>query len=114
MTVYHSGGEFWTDQYETIDVSGDVCAFNYGNFLYTSPAQGAQAGAGGVVDVASNGGKFTCTDPGGALSRICGFVLDPPMAYPSGVPGTDTDFLGLPEGGNSIAWGTFLHVLLAL
>jgi len=124
MSVYHSGGEFWTDQYETIDASGNACEFNWGDLLYTSPAQAAQVD-GDTTDVASNGGKFTCTDPGGAHSLLCGIVLTPPTAYPSGVPGvptstTDTTAVDwgwdpqLPEGANSLAWGTLLHVKLTL
>jgi len=111
MTAYVHG-VFWTDQYETIDISGNVCAFTPGDPLYASPQQGAQVGAGGVVDVASNGGKFTCTDDGGTRSRVVAYVLTDETDYPSGVPGTTTAMLALPEGGNSLSWGTFIQVQL--
>jgi hypothetical protein len=64
MTVYHSGGEFATDQFET-----DVEAANVGVKLY-----------------ASANAKLTAVDGGGdaigVLTRAAG-------VYPSGVPGTD-------------------------
>jgi len=64
QTVYHSGGEFATDQFET-----DVEAANVGVKLY-----------------ASANAKLTAVDGGGdaigVLTRAAG-------VYPSGVPGTD-------------------------
>jgi len=92
MTVYHSGGEFWTDQY---DATND---FAPGDTL--------------VVSAATNG---NWSDTGaGATSGVC---LNAPTEYPSGVPGTGTNatgFTALPEGGNSMSWGQFLHVKLTL
>lgn len=64
MTVYHDGGEFATDQFES-----DLSAATVGAYLY-----------------ASTNGKLQATDTGEAavavLTRAAG-------AYPSGVPGTD-------------------------
>jgi hypothetical protein len=65
MTVYHSGGEFWTDRYVTTANwhAGDVC--------YSSTA-----------------GKLT-TAAVDANSIKVGRVISGPSDYPSGVPGTD-------------------------
>jgi len=63
MTVYHGGGEFATDQFET-----DVLAANAGDPLY-----------------ASTSGRLQATSSGSAvavLTKAAG-------SYPSGVPGTD-------------------------
>jgi len=64
MTVYHSGGEFWTDRYVT----------------------GATWTRGANVFTNANG-LLTPTDPGSG--RVVGRHLDGPEDYPSGVPGTD-------------------------
>jgi hypothetical protein len=113
MTVYHSGGEFWTDQYELIQSDGaTICDYNPGKPLYVSTRDtDVDTAPDGVTEYANPGGRFT-DDTTGAV--ICGFVITPPTQYPSGVPGTETAFSSLPEGGNSLAWGTFLHVKLAL
>ena len=90
MTIYHSGGEFWTDQYDTADTFAPMAP------LY---AEGA--------------GNWSETSTGNAY--IGGIVLTSPTAYPSGVPGTGPNAVGfsaLPEGGNSMAWGNFLHMKL--
>jgi hypothetical protein len=63
-TVYHSGGEFWTDQFVTTD------NFFIGGPLYTNAA-----------------GLFTIT--ASTENRVVGTLITPPGAYPSGVPGTD-------------------------
>jgi hypothetical protein len=116
MTVYHSGGEFWTDQYETtLSTASTACTYNFGTFLYASYPFAAQQG----MHPASNGGKFTTQNndetADAAAYRLVGLVLSPPTAYPSGVPGTTVDFShGLPEGANSLSWGTFLHVKLCI
>jgi hypothetical protein len=90
MTVYHSGGEFWTDQYDTADTFAPMAP------LYAEAA-----------------GNWSETSAGNAY--IAGFVLTSPTAYPSGVPGTGPNAVGfsaLPEGGNSMSWGNFLHMKL--
>jgi len=109
MTVYHSGGEFWTDQYEVTNSASDATVFTPGFTLWSS-------------SVAANIGMFTdeeCADATqlNDASHRAGITLTSPTAYPSGVPGTGTNAVGfsaLPEGGNSIAWGTFLHVKLTV
>ena len=111
MTVYHGGGEFWTDQYETLRDNGAAVA------SYTPAARLFASNATNITG--SNGGKFTDdADESLASAKIVvGHVLSSPTAYPSGVPGTGdnaTGFSSLPEGGNSIAWGTFLHLKLVV
>ncbi len=67
----------------------------------------------GAGDVESNlGGRFT--DEASTSGQIVGLTIHSPTDYPSGVPGTQTAFSALPEGGNSLTWGTFLHVKLVL
>lgn len=107
MTVYHAGGEFWTDQYEIVDDNGAVCAYAAASNLYV---QGATAAA--AADVIARTGRFT--DELSVQAQIVGRVLNDPTSYPSGVPGTDVGFTALPEGGNSLTWGNFLHVQLAV
>lgn len=107
MTVYHGGGEFWTDQFETLDDDGT------GVISYV-PAERLFASDGTSIS-GSNGGKFT--DNAGTKDTIVGFVLRAPRGYPSGVPGVGTagvGFTALPEGGNSMSWGTFLHLKLGI
>lgn len=65
LTVYHSGGEFWTDRYDTSSSSWSTL----GADLYTD--------ANGLV---------TPDDPGSG--RIVGRLLEGPTEYASGVPGT--------------------------
>jgi len=105
MTVYHSGGEFWTSEYETLDGS-TVLTYTCGDPLYCSA-----------------NGQFTTQHAGaqndslsGDLVAVC---LREPMQYPSGVPGVGEDgdqnataFTHLPEGGNSMGWGEMLHIKL--
>lgn len=90
MTVYHSGGEFWTDQYEEDDVW--VC----GHMVFSS---------------ATTPGLCSMTE---TADHLIGQVLNTPTEYPSGVPGTETNFTALPEGGNSLTWGNFLHIKLLI
>jgi len=85
MTVYHSGGEFWTDVY-------DDEAYVPGTQVYMS---------------ATNLGHFASTV---TANHIVGICMNEPTAYPSGVPGTETGFTQLPEGGNSLSFGNFLKV----
>lgn len=67
MTVYHSGGRFATDQYE----SGAIAAYNPGVPLYASSAS-----------------KFTTDNPGsGAV--VVGTLITAPGPFASGVPGLD-------------------------
>lgn len=110
MTVYHSGGEFWTDQYEALNDAGTTATvFRPGTQLYSSDQTSIPG---------STGGKFT--DDGSSKTGpafLVGVTLTSPTGYPSGVPGTGTPatgFTALPEGGNSLAWGTFLHVKLCI
>jgi len=64
MTVYHSGGEFYTDQY----MSG-------------------QTWTPGALAYSSSTGKITTTNGGSGI--IVGRIIEGPGDYPSGVPGTD-------------------------
>ena len=106
MTVYHSGGEFWTDQYEVVRAGGTaLCAYVPASNLYVSGAE-----AGNTLDVIQRVGRFT--DQLSTQTQIVGRTLTDPAAYPSGVPGTDVGFTALPEGGNSLTWGNFLHIQL--
>lgn len=118
MTVYHSGGEFWTDQYEVVRSNGTTVAdYVPGTRLFASGTE--TQGATGLEPESAVTGRFTdeagtVNTPGG---HICGFTLTAPTAYPSGVPGTDVAFqsgLGGFEGGNSLSFGTFLHLKLAI
>jgi hypothetical protein len=71
MTVYHSGGEFATDQFST-----NVASATVGDFLYAKD---------GVLDVEDQAGDDSSTAgvfPVAKLTQAAG-------AYPSGVPGTD-------------------------
>lgn len=111
MTVYHGGGEFWTDQYEIVD-QDNVTATTYtpGTQLYAS-----SVGAGGAQ------GRFSDEASAAAdalnAGAVVGVTLTAPTGYPSGVPGTGPNAVGfqaLPEGGNSIAWGNFLHLKLSI
>ncbi len=111
MTVYHSGGEFWTDQYELIRADGvTITTIVPGTFLFSSWNEGADA-LDAVTEPVQRDGRFT--DEGAVFTNwLCGQCLTAPTSYPSGVPGTETAFTSLPEGGNSLSWGNFLHVKL--
>ncbi len=103
MTVYHSGGEFWTDQYETIHANGTtVSQFTPNARLWCSGVETA-----GTALEPNIGGRFT--DEQAQSGIATGIVITAPLNYPSGVPGTQTGFTTLPEGGNSLTWGSFLH-----
>ncbi len=107
MTVYHGGGEFWTDQYEVVHRNGTtLAAYNPARPLYASESTETVAAADGVT----RAGRFT--DSLSTQTQIVGWTLNDPTAYPSGVPGTDVGFTSLPEGGKSLTWGNFLHVKL--
>ena len=72
MTVYHSGGEFATDQFAT-----NVASANPGTLLYGN--------ASGVLDTATEAGQTSSTAgvlPVARLTQADG-------SYPSGVPGVD-------------------------
>lgn len=112
MTVYHGGGEFWTDQYEIVDANGsDATTYTPATDLYATS-----------TSTAADLGRFSdetihATNDSRGAAAIVGQTLTSPTAYPSGVPGTGVNAVGfsaLPEGGNSLAWGTFLHVKLAI
>jgi hypothetical protein len=113
MTCYHSGGEFWTDQYELVQANAhDLCEYVPGELLYCSASDetvGAEEAAAG--ETAARAGRFT-DNP--VTNFIVGMTVQTPTAYPSGVPGTDVGFTALPEGGNSLSYGTFLHAKLTL
>jgi hypothetical protein len=110
MTVYHSGGEFWTDQYEvTTDTGAIATTFTPGGPVFTSKGTTA-ANRGLVTDETTNEGAT-------GAGYLVGYTLTSPTGYPSGVPGTGPNAVGfsaLPEGGNSLSWGNMLHFKLAL
>jgi len=66
MTVYHGGGEFYTDRYAT-----------------------GQTWTPGAIAFCTAAGLVTTTDAGS--DRPIGRVVEGPSAYPSGVPGTDVE-----------------------
>lgn len=84
MTVYHGGGKFATDQYDTT-VLTFTCDSNTTADLYSNAA-----------------GLLTNVNGGGQRIGRCVAV---PTAYPSGVPGTDTT-----DG--SLSLGTFITLIL--
>ena len=89
ITVYHSGGTFKTDQYETTNFDGGGAALTYtiGEALYSSSQ--------GLI-----------TNVNGTGTRL-GTLVDTPRAYPSGVPGTET-----PDG--SLSLGTYMTLILVV
>jgi hypothetical protein len=117
MTVYHSGGEFWTDMYETENYNANTAVTSYvpGRVLYTSLASSGAGIAGDVED--DNGGRFTTENGSGFIVAVC---LQGPLNYPNGVPGTTaaesghSSFTALPEGGNSMTWGSFIKLKLTI
>lgn len=115
MTVYHGGGEFWTDQYEVIGSDGTtVLDYEPGVPLFAS---GTETQGGTAFEPESpQVGRFTteASSSVAGMAPIVGVCLAEPTSYPSGVPGTETGFSSLPEGGNSLTWGTFLHVKLSI
>lgn len=104
MTVYHSGGEFWTDQYEIVrDDNATATVFTPATRVYAS-------------SVGAGGRRGRLSDDVVTLHEV-GLTIQGPTAYPSGVPGVGTDatsFQALPEGGNSLSWGTMLHIRLTI
>lgn len=96
MTVYHSGGEFWTDQHLNSD-GGSAVTYTPGHRVYSS----------------SNSSGRVTSDSTNSNCEI-GRVLTSETEYPSGVPGTTTDFLNLNEGGNSMTYGEMLHIKLTI
>lgn len=107
MTVYHSGGEFWSDQYE-VTSGGGATVFTPGSVVQASTT-------------AANVGMFTDEVTAAALAdahnHTVGLSITSPTGYPSGVPGTGPNAVGfqaLPEGGNSLSWGNFLHIKLTI
>lgn len=85
-TVYFGGGDFWIDQFETLD---GVTPIDYdpGDDLFLSA-----------------NGKITNVGTTGTNCRV-GILIEDPKAYPSGVPGTDTR-----DG--SLSLGTYLHFVM--
>lgn len=120
MTVYHSGGEFFTDQFRIVD-NGNAQTYSAGAAVLMS-LTAANAGklvcasdistSGYAIATAANVFSFFKNKVGVCLreSGADGHGLD----YPSGVPGTDTPFTHLKEGGNSMTYGKFLHIKLDL
>lgn len=87
MTVYIGSGRFGTDQYDA------AVSYTPGATVYTNAS-----------------GKFTTSGGSGAVtSRVCGYAIDGPEAYPSGVPGVDS-----PSVENSMSLGTYLIFHLSL
>lgn len=101
MTVYHSGGEFWTNEYNSTELA--------------SASPGALLYAGTVSAV---NGFWSTT----GSNVVAGRLIQGPLSFPSGVPGaiqypgdtSATDFTQLPEGGNSMTFGEFIRVKLSL
>jgi hypothetical protein len=77
MTVYHSGGEFATDQFAT-----NVASAAPGTYLY--------ANANGVLDTYDAAGlQWKGVTGSTGVVPPCGIVLKADGSYPSGVPGID-------------------------
>jgi len=124
MSVYHSGGEFWTDQYEIVRLNGTtLCSYWPGLILW--PSRVSEAASTIIRDnvnlepeASQMSGRFTdeasAAQTAGSVAWPAGVMIATPTAYPSGVPGTDTGFTSLPEGGNSLTWGNFIHIKLLL
>jgi hypothetical protein len=83
VTVYHSGGEFQTDQFQ----ANRVANIDVGMPLYVNSV-------GALTDIAS------------ANAQIVATCINPPAAYPSGVPGTDVQ--------GSMSLGTYLRFKLEI
>ena len=86
VTVYFGGGEFFTDQFETVN-GGSPIDYNPGDDLFLS--------ANGIL---------TNVGTTGTNARV-GLLVENPKAYPSGVPGTDT-------ADGSLSLGTYLHFVM--
>jgi hypothetical protein len=86
MSVYIGAGRFATDQY----VTSDSWSTAHGKKVYSNSA-----------------GLFTLDT--GTSARPVGYVIAPPAAYPSGVPGADA-----PVADGSMSLGTFLQVSLSI
>lgn len=115
MTVYHSGGEFYTDQYEIIRSGGTtVCSYTPGTALFCSGAETAGGASLGEPEAAQLG-RFTdeqsTANTATGVRQLCGVVLASPHSVSNGVPGVDVEW-NVNPGGNSMTWGTFLHVKL--
>jgi hypothetical protein len=67
ITVYHSGGKFATDQYDTT-----ILDYAIGDALYSTAA-----------------GKLSNDPVGGGNAQVIGYLVGLPGPYMSGVPGTD-------------------------
>ena len=80
MTVYTVGGKFRTDQYDTTK------EYTYGCTLY--------AGTTGLI-----------TSNSASSVKVIGVCVEPPAAFPSGVPGTTVN--------GSMSLGNFLTFILA-
>lgn len=106
MTIYSGGGEFWTDQYEILEDDGStVITYLPGAEVYTAR-----------TDNNGTAGRFSDEFVAAATSPV-GHTLNAPSEFPSGVPGTGPNAVGfqaLPEGGNSLSFGQFLHVLMVI
>lgn len=115
MTVYHSGGEFWTDQFELVRTDGStLCTYTNGSRLYSSGGESANAG---LEPEGQAAGRFTDAAGSNAGAVVVGLTLTAPNNYPNGVPGTDVAFssaLNGGEGGNSMTYGRYLHVKLMI
>lgn len=117
MTVYHSGGEFWTDQFLIADNDEQVQSWQAGKPCFMA------ASVAGKITVVNPADSADVTGTYGAVKNRVGLVLrtgaDPAVGagsidYPSGVPGTDTPWLHLNEGGNSLTYGRFVLIKLDL
>lgn len=90
MTVYHSGGEFATDQFAS-------------NVASASPFSALYA-ADGVLDTVDQ-------DGGTSASMLVGYLLKADGSYPSGVPGVDINGDQALAGDNSNTYVEFKLVV---
>lgn len=95
MTVYHGGGEFYTDQYSLVADNGSAQSFVPGAALYSTYLNTPTNQTGGLFTADATGSK-----------EVVGITIEEPSALQSGVPGTDVR--------GSMSWGTFLRVLLRI
>jgi hypothetical protein len=89
-TVYHSGGKFHTDQYETLTAGGAAITYAPGNQLWSS-----------------TNSRLTNVDSTGPAVGTCTAT---PRNYPSGVPGTNESGFGTTDG--SISLGVYITFVL--
>ena len=87
MTVYHSGGSFASDMFETLDSGSSTITYSIGDPLYASAA-----------------GKLT--QEAGVSGQVIGSLTKIPGAFDSGVPGIDVN--------GSLTLGNFMEFKLVI